>query len=307
MRLSKIAKPAATLAGLFALAGLGTAQAALPAGTIRFETTGFSQMNTQLVQGSTLHFANPTASPLHLRIVTWRGKAVDSLNLAAHGGTAAWRPKRDGVYVFYDTKTTAYGTTPIAGEAGEKVYEPVARKHSPYFPAPAYGIVAVTNADGGGIPLSRRYGKMEVPGKSTLTSDHGKHIHPFMNDPKDRPWLEVPGGTMTYKPWVVVMRAGQTLHVFDYDAMDHAFFPGKYPVMFLDHGKVRFYHRTFTGFFLLMNGGHHDITFDKPGLYHILCTIHSYPWKHTYKSRYFYGGFPYIMDAVVIVEPTSSS
>ncbi|APZ41936.1 cupredoxin domain-containing protein [Acidihalobacter ferrooxydans] len=299
-----IRKTGVILAGICAafltLGAFDAAQAATAAGTIRFDRTGFNHMNTQLVRGSTLHFSNPSARPLHLAIVTWRGRKVDTLTLAAHGGTAAWKPVKNGVYVFYDTRNTSYGDVPLAGEDGEKVYQPVARKHSPDFPAPVYGIVAVTAADGGGIPLSRSYGPMEVPGKSSLT---GKHEHPFMHNTKDMPWIEVPGGTMTFKPWVLVVRAGTPIHVFDYDMMDHAFFPGHYPVMYLDHGKVSYYHHTFSGFILQSNGGHHVITFDKPGLYHILCIIHSYAWKHTYKSHRFYGGFPYVMDAVVVVEP----
>lgn len=292
------------LAGLLAGCGMGIAQAAPPPATISFETTGFNHMNTQLIRGSTLHFANPTQSPLPLAIVRWGGpesRVVARFTVPAHGGLVNWKPERDGVYVFYDTQNTRFGGVPIQGEGKERVFQPVAKKPSPYFPAPVYGIVAVTNADGGGIPLSTSYGKLEVPGKSTLRNN----LHPFMNDRKDRPWMEVPGGTMTFKPWVVVIRAGQPLHVFDYDAMDHAFFPGDYPVMRVDQGKVGTYHYTFTGFVLQANGGHRVITFRKPGLYHILCVIHSYPWEHTYRSRRFYGGYPYVMDAVVIVEPAA--
>ena len=112
---------------------------------------------------------------------------------------------------------------------------------------------------------------------------------------------------MTFKPWVLTVKAGQAVHVYDEDAMDHAFFPGDYPVMYDDHGRIKMYHYGFSGFVLRMNGGHHTITFHRPGLYHILCTLHSYPWEHTYKSRRFYGGYPYVMDAVIVVEPNAKT
>lgn len=269
-------------------------------GVVSFEGTGFDVMNTQLVLGSKLRFSNPGAKPLDLRIVTWRGKVVKNLTVPAHG-RAVWTPKHYGVYDYFDAKTTAFGNVTIHGSGGEKVYEPVARKSSPYFPAPAYGVVAVTNADGSGIPLSSSYGSKEVPGRTTLT---GKHHRAFMNQ---TPWIEVPGGTMTYKPWVLVVKAGQSIHVYDYDAMNHSFLPGEYPVMFLDHDHVRSYRYGFKGFVLQRHGGHRDVTFYMPGIHHILCVIHSYRWKHTYKSHHSYGGFPYVMDAVVIVEPNGKA
>ncbi len=265
-------------------------------GIIRFEKTGFSQMNVQLILGSTLKFSNPSQKALDLKIVTWRGKVASELHIPA-GGKAQWIPKTYGVYDFYDATTTTFGSFTIPGSDGERAYQVVARKSSPYYPAPAYGVVAVTNANGGGIPLSSHYGPHEVPGVSTLT---GKHFRPFMNQP---PWIEVPGGTMTFKPWVVVIRADTPLQLYNYDGMDHSFFPGVYPVMLDDHGRINFYHVSFQGIVLHKNGGRGQIMFHRPGMYHILCTIHSYPWGFTYKSHHFFGGFPYIMDVIVIVEP----
>ncbi|MEJ2630851.1 MAG: hypothetical protein P8015_06430 [Acidihalobacter sp.] len=283
-----------------AMAAMSTAShdmKTIPAdGQVTFEKTGFSIMNVQLVLGSSLHFSNPGNSTLDVRIVTWRGKPVKDLSVPAHGH-ASWTPVHYGVYDYFDAKTTDFGSATIQGSDGEKVYQPVARKHSKAFPAPAYGVVAVTNAAGGGIPLSSSYGPTEVPGATTLT---GKHHRSFM---KHAPWMEVPGGTMTFKPWVLVVKAGQPVQLYDEDGMDHAFFPGDYPVMYQNHDHIRSYDYRFQGFVLKKNGGHRPITFYLPGVHHILCVIHSYAWKHTYKSHHFYGGYPYVMDAVVVVEP----
>lgn len=286
--------PAALAATDNAPGGVG----AVPAnGQVSFEGTGFNVMNVQLVRGSSLHFSNPGNAALDLRIVTWRGKLVKDLSIPAHGH-AAWTPAHNGVYDYFDAKSTNFGSVPIDGADGEKVYQPVGHKQSSKaFSAPAYGVVAVTNAAGGGIPLSSRYGSMEVPGTSTLT---GKHHRAFMNH---APWMEVPGGTMTFKPWVLTVKAGQAIQVYNEDGMKHGFFPGAYPVMYEDHGNIKSYRSDFQGFMLHKNGGHRSITFKRPGIYHILCPIHSYAWEHTYKSHHFYGGYPYVMDAVVIVEP----
>lgn len=269
-------------------------------GRIVLEGAGFNVMNTQLVLGSTLHFSNPMKKRVDIRIVTWRGKAVKELSIPAHGH-AIWKPKHYGVFDYLDAKTTGFGSVTIRGSDGEKVYQPVSKKTSKTFPAPAYGIIAVTNASGGGIPLSSDYGVMEVPNGSTLT---GKHHHAFM---KHTPWLEVTGGTMTFKPWVLVVKAGQPVQIYNEDSMTHAFFPGYYPVMYQDGDAIRDYRYSFTGFLLDKSGGHRSITFHLPGIHHVYCVVHSYPWKHTYKPHTRYGGYPYVMDAVIIVEPASVS
>ena len=275
---------------------------AIPAnGQVVFEGTGFNVMNVQLVRGSSLQFANPGDAAVDLRIVTWRGKVVKDLKVPARGH-AAWTPTRNGVYDYFDAKSTNFGSVPIDGADGEKVYQPVGHKiGSKAFSAPAYGIVAVTDANGGGIPLSSSYGPMEVPDTSTLT---GKHHRAFMNHAN---WMEVPGGTMTFKPWVLTVKAGQAIQVYNEDGMTHGFFPGTYPVMYDDHGHITSYRSDFQGFVLHKNGGHRSITFDRPGIYHILCPIHSYAWEHTYKSHRFYGGYPYVMDAVVVVVPNEKA
>ena len=275
----------------------GAASAAAVSGAVKFDNTGFSAMNVQLVKGSILHFANSTAHSLPLRIVTWRGRAVKSFTVPAHGAVS-WKPAAYGVYDYYDAENSGFGNVAIQGADGEKVYQVVAREHSGHFPAPVYGVVAVTNAEGGGIPLSAGYGPMEVPGKSSLL---GKHRRKFMSSAA--PWMEVPGGTMTFKPWVLVVRTGQAVQVYNEDGMRHGFFPGIYPVLYVDRGKVSTYRRNFQGFVLHSNGGHRSIVFSRPGIYHVLCPIHSYAWKHSYKSRRAYGGYPYVMDAVIVVEP----
>lgn len=268
-------------------------------GVVTFNGTGFSVMNVQLVLGSRLSFSNPGDGALDVRILTWLGKPVANLPMRAHAH-AAWTPARYGVYVYLNARTTDFGSVSIRGSHGEKVYQAVARKSSLTFPTPAYGVVVVTNAAGGGIPLSSSYGPAEVPAPGDLSV---KHHRRFMNHP---PWIEVARGTMTYKPWVLVVRAGQPIHVYNSDSMKHSFFPGVYRVMDLNHGHVSWYHG-FRGFHLTMNEGHHTIVLHRPGVHHIFCKLHSYPWKHTYKPYTLYGGFPYIMDAVVVVEPRRKS
>lgn len=288
----------------FAYAGTGMARPTTgedpTSGRVVFKETGFNVMNVQLVLGSALHFSNPTKKKLDIRVVTWRGKAVKELSIAAHGD-AIWKPKHYGVYDYFNAGTTGFGSVTIRGSDGEKVYQPVSRKGSKAYPAPAYGVVAVTNAAGGGIPLSRNYGTTEVPHGSTLT---GKYQHAFM---KHTPWLEVTGGTMTFKPWVLVVKVGQPVRLYNEDSMAHAFSPGHYPVMYQDHQAIRFYHYSFTGFLINKSGGHRVMTFHLPGIHHVYCIIHSYPWKHTYKSRSRYGGYPYVMDAVIFAEPEGAS
>ena len=265
-------------------------------GEIRPDGDGFNMMNVQLVQGSRLRFANPGDEPLDIKIVTWRGRPVKSLPIRAHSH-AAWMPARYGVYVYYNAGTTNFGSVTLMGARGEKIDQPVARKHSRSFPAPAYGVVAVTNAAGGGIRLSSSQGPTETAGAGGRIE---KHHRAFMNR---GPWMEVTGTTMTFVPWVLVVRAGQPIHVYNEDSMIHSFYPGDYPVMYEDHAHIRLYRYPFDGFKLAMNGGHRSIVFRHPGIHHIVCLIHAVAWKHTYRPYPQYGGYPYVMDAVIVVEP----
>lgn len=128
-------------------------ESSLSHGQIIPDGDGFSVMNAQLVLGSRLRFANVGRKPLDVRVVTWRGRPAKNLIIAPHGHTA-WRPAHCGVFVYFDGNTTQFGNVRARGPDGKKIDQPVARKDSGSFPVPAYGVLAVTNAAGGGIPLS---------------------------------------------------------------------------------------------------------------------------------------------------------
>ncbi len=268
-------------------------------GEIRLDGDGFNVMDVQLVLGSRMRFANPGDEPLDIRIVTWRGRPVVNLPIRAHS-RAAWTPARHGVYVYYDAGTTDFGSVRLMGARGEKVDQPVARKDSGSFPAPAYGVVAVTNAAGGGIRLSGSHGPVE-------TARSGKRTDERQGTIVSRgPRIEVSGTTMTFEPWVLVVRAGQAIHVYNEDSMLHSFYPGDYPVMYKDRDHIHLYRYPFDGFNLAMNGGERSIVFRHPGIHPIVCLIHAVAWRHTYRPYPEYGGYPYVMDAVIVVEPAKA-
>ena len=269
-------------------------------GEIRLDGDGFNVVNVQLVLGSRLRFGNPGDAPLDIRVVTWRGRPVQTLLIPAHS-QAAWTPARYGVYDYFDAATTAFGSVTLKGAGDEKIYQPVARRRSGSFPAPAYGVVAVTNAAGGGIPLSSSYGPTEASGADPLA--HARHRALV----KQGPWIAVSAATMTFEPWVLVVKAGQLIHVYNEDSMIHSFYSGGYPVMYKDDDHIRLYRYPFEGFNLPMNGGERAIVFRHPGIHHIVCLIHAVAWKHTYKPYPGYGGYPYVMDAVIVVEPGDAS
>ncbi len=265
-------------------------------GWILLDGDGFNVMNVQLVIGSRLVFANPGDEPLALRIVTWRGAVVKNLTVAAHAH-AAWKPRRYGVYDYFDASTTAFGSARVMGAGDRKIFQPVARTGSKSFPAPAFGVVAVTNAAGGGIPLSGSDGSAEAPGTNQRAAA------PDGSSASREPRLEVSGVTMTFEPWVLVVRAGQRVEVYNADSMVHGFYPGAYRVMYEDQGRIRFYRYRFDGFDLKMNGGHRSVTFHHPGIHPVVCLVHTVASRHTYSPLRSYGGFPYVMDAFIVVEP----
>lgn len=268
-------------------------------GEIGLDGDGFNVMDVQLVLGSRMRFANPGSEPLDIRIVTWRGRPVANLPIQAHS-RAQWKPARYGVYVFYDAGTTDFGSVKLKGAHGEKIDQPVARKDSRSFPAPAYGVVAVTNAAGGGIRTSGSQGPVRAARSGKRTDERQGTL--FNRGPR----LEVSGTTMTFEPWVLVVRADQAIRVYNEDSMIHSFYPGDYPVMYKDHDHIRLYRYPFDGFNLAMNGAERSIVFRHPGIHHIVCLIHAVAWKHTYRPYPEYGGYPYVMDAVIVVEPAKT-
>ncbi|WP_156782015.1 hypothetical protein [Acidihalobacter aeolianus] len=267
-------------------------------GVVAPDGLGFDVMNVQLVLGTHLRFDNSGRKTLKVDIDTWRGIRVRQLSVPAHG-TAEWTPEHYGVYDYFNAGTTDFSGVKIDDGRGGKVYQVVARHRSANFPDPGYGVVVVTNRRGGGIPLSADYGSAEVPDPR-----QGRTVHAFMDRP--RAWMEISSYTMTFKPWVLVVRAGQPIGLYNEDGMNHAFFPGSYPVMYDDRGHLRWYRDHFRGFVLHKDGGHRVVRFYRPGVHHVFCILHASPWRHTYRPHRMAGNFPYVMDAVIVVEPRPS-
>lgn len=76
--------------------------------------------------------------------------------------------------------------------------------------------------------------------------------------------------------------------------------------MYVDRGYIRSYRYSFMGFRLRMNGGQRSIIFHHPGIHHIICLSHSIAWRHSYRAYRKYGAYPYVMDAIIVVEPSGA-
>jgi plastocyanin len=288
------------LAALFCapiLAGAATTGAPRADGgrrvVIRYAGTGFVPMAAEVTVGTRLSVVNPGDHVLDLSLVTPHGRPRGRFRVPPHGAVTL-RLKRPGVEILYDADTTAFGGLRVGGAA---VRQPRARPGSADFPIPAYAVIAVTDTDGGGVPVSARR------------------------------TVAVPGTTMTFRPWVLVVRSGAVIRFINHDDMLHAVRPGAYRILYDDHGRLTNRRPRFQGFYLYPDGGEGRLAPRRPGLYGYYCFLHATPVAHSYipcgsygKGGYWvirlgavpahrcrvYGGFPYVMDGWILVEPRRS-
>lgn len=279
---------------LFAVAWSGTACANVASvAVIRYTGTAFVPRAADITAGVRVRVVNASRRILVLERVTPLGRLLGHLRIPARGA-ATLRPERLGVEVLYDEGTTAFGGLPIHGVV---VHQPRARAGSPDFPIAACAVIAVTDGGGGGVAVSRLH---------TVT---------------------VSAASMTFRPWVMVVHSGTTIGFVNRDDMLHGVTPGAYPVLYDDRGHTRSRRGRFQGFYLYPGGGEGAVTPRVPGLYPYYCPIHATPVAHAYipcggYSRMGawvmgpggkpghacrgYGGFPYVMDGWILVEPRDS-
>lgn len=247
------------------------ASATLPQTDIVFHGTGFAPMVSHFVAGESVTIASVSDSDLQL-VSTPDAPEKISDDVMAHGNLKL-KFDKPGLYVLYDNATTYFD---------EKVKQVAARKSAKHFPLPAYMIILVTDENGRGL---------ETTGAN----------------------IDIPDSYMTFEPWAVVVNAGDPITFVNNDMDLHIVMPSTEPMLMPRAGSSEKLSaslwqeqmNSFDPITLPGHGGKAVLTLAQPGLHHYLCPVHAAysPNDYTFAPLKSYGGYPFIMDGVIIVLP----
>lgn len=125
--------------------------------------------------------------------------------------------------------------------------------------------------------------------------------------------VDIPDSYMTFEPWALVVKAGTPIHFVNEDMDMHIAMPSAEPMlmparkaggdernqMWLEQMQA------FAPISLPGNGGQEIVTLGTPGVYHYYCPVHSAynATASTYAPLKSYGGYPFIMDGLLVVVP----
>ena len=272
LRNAALAAAAVLLAGLNRPASAAAAPAVRPAAVhtaqLVFGGAGFDPLMAHLLVGDTLEIRSTAATKLHL--VNAPGEPERVNRTVAAGERTVLRLGKPGVYLLYDDTTTRFDP---------EVNQVAARRDARTFPTPAYAVVLVTDRNGGGLRTS------------------ADQVH-------------IPDTSMTFRPWVTVVRAGTPV-VFTNDDMDpHVVAAATAPMIMPGPGDVLLRKRmpAFATLALAADGGSARLTLRQPGLYHYFCPVHAAysPAAHTFRPLKSFGGYPFVMDGVIVVLPRTA-
>ncbi len=132
-----------------------------------------------------------------------------------------------------------------------------------------------------------------------------------------KPDIVIPDSTMTFTPWTVIVTAGTAIHFDNQDGNMHIAMPAPEPMLMpltlqqpaqsqSSKGLWLEKMNAFAPINLPGHGGTGVLTLSQPGVHHYYCPIHAVydPAARTYAPLKSYGGYPFIMDGVIVVLPS---
>lgn len=238
-----------------------------------FHGRGFEPMMSHVLTGESVELISRAGAPLELASAPTAPQKVT--RTVAAGGKTSITFAKPGLYLLYDRATTRFDA---------KVGQVVARKEAPSFPLPAYAAVLVTDRNGRG-----------------LTPTTAK--------------INIPDSYMTFEPWAIVVNAGEPVTFTNNDMDTHVAMPAPEPMLMpkgegngeaLGTGLWLENMESFVPLTLKGGGGHAVITLAQPGLHHYYCPVHAVysATDYTYAPLKSFGGYPFIMDGVMVVLPS---
>lgn len=264
--------------GSMAISSLVTSRQVLAAdasetqSSVVFHGHGFSPMMSHITVGSELELVSVSNNPL--RLVSAPNTPETIARALTHNRPTTLRFSKPGLYLLYDEVTTRFDA---------KVGQVVARKESRQFPMPAYMVILVTDRHGGGLSPTARH-------------------------------ITIPDSYMTFEPWACVVRANESVTFTNKDMDTHIVMPSPEPMLMPKHkiGEADMEDKlwqqrmnSISPITLNSRGGAGALTLKQPGLHHYYCPIHvAYSaTDYTFYPLKSYGGYPFIMDGVIVVLP----
>ncbi len=240
---------------------------------VTFHGQGFDPMTSHIVAGETITVASSAARPLKLTSAPGAPEKIE--HAVAPHAAAALKFAKPGLYVLYDAATTRFD---------DKVCQVVARHDAKQFPLPAYAVILVTAANGRGLATT------------------GSRI-------------SIPDSYMTFEPWAIVVNAGQVITFVNNDMDPHIVMPSPEPMLMpnpsgaggaLSSAVWLEKMQSFAPIALAAKNGKGVVTLSQPGLHHYYCPVHTVydSTAYTFAPLKSYGGYPFIMDGVIVVLPT---
>lgn len=240
---------------------------------ITFHGQGFEPMMSHIVAGGGVEIRCAAGNALQLTSAPGAPEKIH--HTVGPTAQASLRFAKPGLYLLYDSTTTRFD---------EKVGQVVARRKAKSFPLPAYMVILVTTANGRGIANTK-------------------------------PQIAIPDSFMTFEPWAIVVNAGQPITFTNHDNDLHIAMPSPEPMlmpnpnggggqlgtaMWLEHMQ------SFAPITLPGHGGKGVLTLGQPGLHHYYCPVHAAydATAYTFAPLKSFGGYPFIMDGVIVVLPT---
>lgn len=243
------------------------------AGSIIFHGLGFFPMTSHVIVGQSIEVASEANDALQLTSAPGAPEKFERTIPA--GGKVSLPFTEPGLYLLYDAATTRFDT---------KVGQVVAKRSARQFPLPAYTVILATGTNGRGLR----------PTAPTVT---------------------IPDSYMTFEPWTIVVNPGEPISFTNNDMDLHIVMPAPEPMMmpvqlaeysaqgprlWLEHME------SFAPITLKGGGGKGMLTLSQPGLHHYYCPVHAVydSADYTFAPLKSYGGYPFIMDGVIVVQPT---
>ncbi|TAM24923.1 MAG: hypothetical protein EPN46_13065 [Candidimonas sp.] len=238
---------------------------------IVFHGTGFAPMVLHLIVGEAVTITSASGNELQLNSAPDAPEKI-AVKVKA-GATLKLNFGKPGLYLIYDELTTYFDT---------KVKQVVARKSAKHFPLPAYMIILVTDKNGRG------------PKTTDAT-------------------INIPDSYMTFEPWAIVVNAGDPITFVNDDMDMHIVMPSPEPMLMpkvradkkLETSLWQEQMNSFDPITLDGHGGKGILTIAQPGLHHYFCPVHAVysSDSYTFAPLKSFGGYPFIMDGVIVVLP----
>jgi plastocyanin len=238
-----------------------------------FQDRGFFPLTSHIIVGDRIEIASTAIDALLLTSAPGASEKIQQT--VAARSKASMTFTEPGLYLLYDAATT---------RIDPKVGQVAAKRSAQQLPLPAYTLVLVTDRNGRELSVT--------PAQ-----------------------VNIPDWYITFKPWAIVVSAGEPVTFTNNDMDLHIVMPSPEPMLMPNQlseagaenpGLWLEGMESFDPITLKGDDGKGALTLPQSGLHHYYCPVHAVydAVDYTFAPLKSYGGCPFIMDGVIVVQPT---